>query len=824
MEFGRGVRYLILYVFFGLQVHCLVAQSNTLISWESRSRQLSLQEKENYLNNLSKDSLLLFLSQSTNQHFKIDLYNALADQNRMRDTDKALEYLQKAFNLNKDETYFFGVYRSNRIKAICSLIKSQYGEARKYANISLKIAQKNQYYYGETSAFATLANIYGYEGNSIKALENHLAAIKVGEEHQLWDALLMDYFSLAMFYDVQENYPKAEKYFKKARTITPKIKDKSAIFYYSNIYGLNLKEQKKYKEAVLCLTQNIQNIQENEYPKKQVDLSITYHSLGMVYSSMYQENPTDSTLFKKAMKYLGMTENMQITRNKFVIPETLCEIALLQSTANNDEIASQYYSNALENALIRKNNLRIIQTLNKWTNFLIRKGEYTQAQSKAMEAFTLSRKIGTVREKKDVTRLLSIIYAKLNQYQKAYEFEVAFKIISDSLYSESTAQSLLQAELEYEFEAKQKVLRFEMQSKEVKNKEAIIYQTRLRNVFLGVAVILLVLIYWTYRLYKDKQKSYNLLDTQKSDLENANLKASRQKRVIEKAYKKIAANHEVLQRINIELKEKNEEIETQAEELREAHEEVKITNSSLEQVIEERTANLSKAYDQVAKINSELDNFLYRSSHDLRRPLTTLMGLHNLAQMVIKEETAKSLFEKVNITAMNMDKMLAKFLMIHDINYFEEASDSIDFEYVIDVIKKKLAPFTEKYQVDWQIKLVTGLETVSDTQLIIYILQNLVENSILCAQPYEKSYVQIDIHQEHNELVMIVSDNGVGIDANYYDQIFDMFFRANESSQGNGLGLYVVQKAIEQLNGSIRFESEVGKGSTFWVRIPIKDK
>jgi signal transduction histidine kinase len=51
-----------------------------------------------------------------------------------------------------------------------------------------------------------------------------------------------------------------------------------------------------------------------------------------------------------------------------------------------------------------------------------------------------------------------------------------------------------------------------------------------------------------------------------------------------------------------------------------------------------------------------------------------------------------------------------------------------------------------------------------------------------------------------------------------------MFFRANESSQGNGLGLYVVQKAIEQLNGSIRFESEVGKGSTFWVRIPIKDK
>jgi signal transduction histidine kinase len=71
---------------------------------------------------------------------------------------------------------------------------------------------------------------------------------------------------------------------------------------------------------------------------------------------------------------------------------------------------------------------------------------------------------------------------------------------------------------------------------------------------------------------------------------------------------------------------------------------------------------------------------------------------------------------------------------------------------------------------------------------------------------------------------MIVSDNGVGIDANYYDQIFDMFFRANESSQGNGLGLYVVQKAIEQLNGSLSFESEVGKGSSFWVRIPIKDK
>jgi signal transduction histidine kinase len=73
-------------------------------------------------------------------------------------------------------------------------------------------------------------------------------------------------------------------------------------------------------------------------------------------------------------------------------------------------------------------------------------------------------------------------------------------------------------------------------------------------------------------------------------------------------------------------------------------------------------------------------------------------------------------------------------------------------------------------------------------------------------------------------LNLIVSDNGQGIDAAYHHRIFDMYFRANERSKGNGLGLYITKKAVEKLNGEISFESAAGHGCVFKVIVPSGEK
>jgi signal transduction histidine kinase len=97
----------------------------------------------------------------------------------------------------------------------------------------------------------------------------------------------------------------------------------------------------------------------------------------------------------------------------------------------------------------------------------------------------------------------------------------------------------------------------------------------------------------------------------------------------------------------------------------------------------------------------------------------------------------------------------------------------------------------------------------------------LVENSILFRKGND-AYVHVKIELKPKEgLSIIVEDNGVGILSNYQDKVFDMYMVANESSKGNGLGLYVVKRTLDVLNGQILLHSEINNGSVFKISIPI---
>lgn len=810
------------------------------------SKTLALAQKETYLNQVALDSLLAWAKKTQDLAFKIDLYNTIGFNYRIKNSESALAYLDKALTLNPNQQYAFGAFRSLRLKALCHLIMGMYPKARSLAFGAKNIADKINYARGKADVYRLVADTYDYEGNYLKALEYYLKVAKLCEEKQLEDLLALNYFSMAIFYENQENYQKAGQYLQKAHQIAAKNQDNLSIQYLNSL-ALNLGKQGKPQEAIEYLNKNLAHIQQINYPRKAVDLSITYHTLGTVYNILYDKNPKDSTFLTKALENLEKTQTSQLERNQFVIPETLVEFAQAYERAKDNEKAQKYYQKALENALIRKNQNTLAMVLNQFALFHLAQSDDAAAIGKANQALRIAEKIGAAREKQRAAQTLAMGYANQNQFDKAYQYQVRFKEISDSLYNQHINKSLLQAEFEYNFESQQKTLRYEMQKKDLANQTEITYQKRLRNLSLVAALLLLGLFYWVLHLYKVKKDNYQLVNQQKTKLELLNHKNDSQKRILEKAYRKMKSNHlllqkvhqelqeknekiqaqteelketnEILNLVNLKLKETNEEVETQAEELRKANEEISTINANLEQVVEERTASLVKAYSDLAQTNTELDTFLYRSSHDLRRPLTTLMGLNTLAQMSLNEENAKQLFEKVHITATNMDKMLSKLLMIHDINHFVKDFHQVDFDALINTLKAKLKEHLAQYKVTWKSQIEPNLTQPSAAKLLQYILLNLIENAILYSKAGE-SYVHTHIYSQNNHLCLVVSDNGQGIDANYHNQIFDMFFRANEKSQGNGLGLYVVKKAVERLKGEITFESVVEKGSTFQVKIP----
>ncbi|MEY3451788.1 MAG: hypothetical protein RL711_1614, partial [Bacteroidota bacterium] len=112
-------------------------------------------------------------------------------------------------------------------------------------------------------------------------------------------------------------------------------------------------------------------------------------------------------------------------------------------------------------------------------------------------------------------------------------------------------------------------------------------------------------------------------------------------------------------------------------------------------------------------------------------------------------------------------------------------------------------------------------EFVSDLKRIEIVFNNLISNAIKYHNIHQDfPLIKITITQNYKEAIIEISDNGIGVESNHIEHIFNMFYRASSNSNGSGLGLYIVKDAISKLKGSIDVNSEIGKGTNFRITIP----
>jgi len=263
-------------------------------------------------------------------------------------------------------------------------------------------------------------------------------------------------------------------------------------------------------------------------------------------------------------------------------------------------------------------------------------------------------------------------------------------------------------------------------------------------------------------------------------------------------------NYRNAARLNRNIQEKNEEIQAQAEELHSSNQMILQINQSLEQLVEYRTAELKQAY-------KELDTFFYRSSHDFRRPLTTFMGLAEVAKIAVKDEQALHLFEKVNDTARSLDKMLVKLQSVSDVGATNLIHKEIFFSDIFELASEGLQDEIKQKNIRLSTEIHMKEKFYSYPALLKIITENLLENAVTFSE--SGSEVWLKAYSEQGKVCLEVKDNGIGIDPEYQDKIFDMYFRANERSKGNGLGLYIVKRMVEKLRGEIKMISKPGAGT-----------
>ncbi len=267
------------------------------------------------------------------------------------------------------------------------------------------------------------------------------------------------------------------------------------------------------------------------------------------------------------------------------------------------------------------------------------------------------------------------------------------------------------------------------------------------------------------------------------------------------------------------LKSVNNKINSQRVLLEERNEEIKAINGDLETKINERTARLKRS-------NKELDLFLYRASHDLRRPISTILGIDEIANLTVSEKSALELFNKVQNTALSMDKMLKKIISISEIYNHPLALQNISKNIIENTIKNQAKYFAlDNHLTDYELVIELPQQVYSDIFLINKITTYLIENCFMFS-PADKSKtvcIELRFFVKNQILNLIVADNGRGIRKDQIDKVFDMYFVGSEASKGNGLGLHIVKKAVKKLQGSIAVESKVDAGTKFSIQLnPIE--
>lgn len=231
-----------------------------------------------------------------------------------------------------------------------------------------------------------------------------------------------------------------------------------------------------------------------------------------------------------------------------------------------------------------------------------------------------------------------------------------------------------------------------------------------------------------------------------------------------------------------------------------------------------------KVEEELKVRNTELDNFVYKVSHDLRAPLSSILGLVNLARLPGNDDNPMDYITIIGRKVEDLDHFISDVLS-HSKNLKLDISiTKVDFHGIISKTFTDLS-YLEGAADMMVYRKVEGKEFYGDPWRISEIFRNLVSNAIKYRQiDGVKPEIKIEIVTTSQDTNINFSDNGIGIEKKDIAKIFEMFYRATVQSDGSGIGLYIVKNAVEKLGGSISVSSKVGFGTAFTIKLPNRSE
>ena len=690
---------------------------------------------------------------------------------------KALGYLHRSLNIRLKIGDSLLVAECWREMATAHFGLNNIDSAKHYITRAMRVATK--YADKELIIFTNinLGDVYAANNQPVEAIHAYEFALNELGEHESQRYKALALFHVGKVFDNRGEYLKAIEYYFEALRLNDRLKSRHET---ARIYGWIGWAYFNLRNNASALEYAQRSLELMKRMKDKAGEAFAHNLLGNI--------KFDSKEYTLALSHydssLQLRKSLQLN---IQVANTLFNIARVYQAQKKYDEALNYYFDDLKFATSIGNG-RIIAIANSGIGMLYAyKGDFANAEKYLKECQRLLKQNGLQVDRRDNFLNFARMYRLSNKQEKASACYEKYIELNDSVVRKENSMAAIQRDALYQLDKKEKEIEALNGQNALKESQIETQNERIRfqNMMIGLSALALVLVsvitYVLFRYYKTKTR----------------------------------ANNE-LSKLNREIREQKEEIQAQSEELIEASQTIQEINRGLESAVEERTQQLKQAYQ-------ELDTFIYRSSHDFRRPLTTFMGLAEVAKISVKDSAAIELFSKVNETAHNLDRMLVKLQAVSQIASSDLILREITFDSELDVVLdlQRTAIVEKRIRIE---RRIGNHEPFLSYPLIVRIIfENLLENAVQFSSPLSP-YVQVTIEQVGNEIKITLEDNGEGVAEEFHNRLFEMYFRANERSKGNGLGLYLVKKAVEKLEGRITFKGSPGQGSTFTVFLPYFER
>ena len=728
-------------------------------------------------------------------------------------TNNSVDSLLHAMSTQPDD--------SIKVLTIISSAKDLYNDTRFQAAIdlsqkALETARSIGYDLGEAEAYFLMARANNKLNRSATALELFDKAQSVFQKHRRIDRLASLYNNVGLIYKNLGRFSNAVQFLSRAFEYYDRLEDNAGAARASNNLGTVYMRLGNYEKSAEAYFNSLKFFEEMDFSpgiaglnsnlailfsaQKDYLRALEHSNFALAIFEDLGDNQQRANLLnniaeihinlndtEKALDILKQCYNLYYEiNNARGIASALNNIGIVYTKKGEYKKAFDSHSKALELFVELDQMGQAPKVYNQMAHALVMMERYEEAKQNLDKSLSISKDIGLQEARLESYQRFYELYESKNDYKTSLEYFKKYSLLKDSLFNENKTQQLAYIEESYEIDKRERENAL-LRQQQATQDEVIKRQTlQVRVLIGGVVTILLFAIYY-YRINQQKKRTNELLSQQNEEIN------SKQK----------------------ELLAANQSLQLSEQQLHEANQELQTVNSRLETTVRKRTSELQRT-------NQELDTFLYQSSHALRRPIVHVKGLVQLARIEPNQHEILGLYDKLDDTATRMDLMLKKLVMASEIYVTEPEVEQIEFESLIKEVWDSLTDSLKAQSVSLEYSIPQKIEFKADIKLLKIMFLNLLENAIFYneATKRRKALVTIGITSNPKSLDIKVNDNGIGISEESIASIFDLFSVGTDKTRGYGLGLYIVKKAVEKLQGVITVSSKRNEFTTFHITLP----